>query len=131
MQAKIKEFKSLLLLLIAVLAFRSTCFEPFRFPSGSMIPTLMIGDFILVNKMSYGFKVPFTDLAIGNVNWNPFYLFGKSNPKGEMLLFLNTLKILLQIILSVLLGCRETKIEIRNKVVCKWEPNRVGKSSTI
>ncbi len=49
-----KEFKSITLIIIAVLAFRSTFFEPFKIPSGSMIPTLLIGDFILVNKFSYG-----------------------------------------------------------------------------
>ena len=50
--------------ILAVLVIRSVLIEPFQIPSGSMIPTLAIGDFIVVSKVGYGLRVPFTDIEI-------------------------------------------------------------------
>ena len=44
-----------------VLVLRSFLAEPFRIPSSSMMPTLLIGDFILVNKFAYGLRLPVMD----------------------------------------------------------------------
>ena len=50
--------------IVVVFVLRSFLFEPFKIPSGSMIPTLMINDLILVNKFHYGVRLPVSNLKI-------------------------------------------------------------------
>lgn len=50
--------------LLLVLVFRGFVFEPFRVPSNSMMPTLLTGDFILVNKFDYGLRLPISNYQI-------------------------------------------------------------------
>ena len=55
-----------LALLIAV-GIRAFAFEPFRIPSGSMFPTLLIGDHLFVNKFVYGIKIPFGEARLPGI----------------------------------------------------------------
>ena len=59
---------SLLPIILIVLVIRTFMFEPFKIPSGSMIPTLLIGDFILVNKYEYGLRAPVTKTKIIDIS---------------------------------------------------------------
>ncbi|MBU6153614.1 MAG: signal peptidase I [Bdellovibrionales bacterium] len=70
--------------LLLVLVLRSSVIEAFKIPSGSMIPTLLIGDQIFVNKFSYGLRVPFTDW-IGS---RPLYFMRFAPPvRGDIIVF--------------------------------------------
>jgi signal peptidase I len=54
--------------ILFVFVLRSFIVEPFKIPSGSMIPTLLVGDFILVNKFTYGIRLPVINKKIIDIN---------------------------------------------------------------
>jgi signal peptidase I len=64
--------------LILALVIRAYVIQAFKIPSGSMIPTLLIGDHILVNKFIYGTTIPFTDKRI---------LILRNPEKGDIIVF--------------------------------------------
>jgi signal peptidase I len=69
--------------ILVALLLRAFVFEPFHIPSGSMIPTLLVGDFIFVNKMSYGLRIPFTDPAKVHKLWE------RPPLRGDVVVFIN------------------------------------------
>lgn len=71
--------KSFFPVLVIVLILRSFLIEPFQIPTGSMIPTLEVGDFILVNKYAYGVRLPIIGTKI----------LGVEDPdRGEVIVFI-------------------------------------------
>jgi len=80
----IKSYSKTAFIIALILAFRASVFEPYKIPTGSMIPTMLIGDFIVVNKFKYGFKLPFSHLGDGM----PTYLTGPYPVKrGDIIVF--------------------------------------------
>ncbi|HEY9033989.1 MAG TPA: signal peptidase I [Pseudomonadales bacterium] len=74
----VRETKSLLPILLLVLVVRSFVVEPFQIPSSSMEPTLDVGDFILVNKYTYGLRLPVSNTLVWPV---------KQPQRGEVMVF--------------------------------------------
>ncbi len=60
--------KSFFPVILVVFVLRSFLVEPFKIPSGSMLPTLLVGDFILVNKYTYGIRLPIVNRKLVDMN---------------------------------------------------------------
>jgi signal peptidase I len=109
----IENVVSLVVALLIVFMIRSSIIEAFKIPSGSMIPTLLIGDHIFVNKFAYGLKIPFSDL----VTDHPVYLVKRDPPKrGDVVVFMFPKDESIYFIKRVV-GLPGDTIEMRNKVL--------------
>ncbi len=90
------------------LLFRSLVVQAYQIPSGSMIPTLQVGDHIFVNKLVYGITVPFTDFKIGEHYRTP--------QRGEIIVFTHPRDASKDLIKRVV-GVAGDTIEMRDNVV--------------
>lgn len=73
--------KGLLWTLLAVLALRTLFVEPYRIPTGSMLPTLNLGDHVIVNRFLYGVRIPFLNVV-------PFKIIRRPE-RGDVIVFNN------------------------------------------
>jgi len=76
--------KTIVWVVIVVVVFRTFAYEPFNIPSGSMIPTLLVGDYVFVSKFSYGYSKYSFPL------WNPPFsgrIFGSLPKRGDVAVF--------------------------------------------
>ncbi|MCG8412745.1 MAG: signal peptidase I [Pseudomonadales bacterium] len=72
--------KSFFPVLLIVLVLRSFLVEPFQIPTGSMIPSLLVGDFVLVNKYAYGLRLPVIGTKIVDID---------DPQRGEVMVFIH------------------------------------------
>ena len=93
--------------ILVVFVLRSFLVEPFKIPSGSMIPTLLIGDFILVNKYTYGVRLPVINIKIIDLN---------SPKRGDVMVFRYPANPSLDYIKRVV-GLPGDRLEYRGKVL--------------
>ena len=105
--------KQLGIAIVIVMFLRSSIIEPYKIPSGSMIPTLFIGDHIFVNKFAYGFKVPFTEFFLDK----PLFLSAEKLPaRGDVIVFKFPKDPTINYIKRVV-GLPGDRIQIRDKVL--------------
>lgn len=99
-----KQSKSFFQIFLIVLILRSFIAEPFRIPSGSMKPTLYEGDFILVDKISYGVRLPISGKIIVPV---------RKPKRGEILVFRQYDKD----VIKRIVGLPGDEVEYKNKTI--------------
>ncbi len=104
----IKEYtKAIFIAIIIALFIRTFIVQAFKIPSGSMIPTLQIGDWLLVNKFIYGIKIPLTRKTLIPV---------KEPQRGDIVVFIYPMDRTKDFIKRVI-GVAGDVIEIRNKKI--------------
>ena len=125
-----KAVGGLVVMMMILLLFRAVSYQHFVIPSGSMIPTLQVGDFLMINKSSYGysrFNLPFyLPLIHGRI-------FNKNKPQiGDVIVFTNPKNHKMEYIKRCV-GTPGDRVQIRqgklyiNGVVCQYEPAETEK----
>lgn len=99
--------KSFFPVFFIVLVLRSFIFEPFKIPSGSMMPTLLIGDFILVNKYDYGIRLPVINTKI---------IENKTPERGDIAVFRYPVDPKIPFIKRII-GLPGDKLRYQNKII--------------
>ena len=99
--------KSILIALVLALFIRAFIVQAYKIPSGSMVPTLLIGDYLLVNKLAYGIRNPLK---------NDFLYFRRLPKRQEIVVFIYPLNKKLDFIKRVI-GLPGDTIQIINKKV--------------
>ncbi len=100
--------KGLLWTLLAVLLLRTLFVEPFRIPTGSMLPTLNLGDHVVVNRFIYGVRIPF-------INVVPFQIV-RAPRRGDIIVFNNPVNTSEDFIKRVV-GVPGDRVEIKDETV--------------
>ena len=103
---------------IVVFLLRSFLFEPFKIPSGSMIPTLLVGDLILVNKYSYGVRLPVVHTKVLDVG---------SPQRGDTMVFRYPLDTSVDYVKRVV-GLPGDKVTIRNNRLTHQRPGSAARA---
>lgn len=101
--------EALVIALLLVLVIRASFVQAFKIPSGSMLETLQIGDHILVSRILYGLKFPFTDWTL---------LSGKDPEHGDIVVFVPPHEKDMDFIKRVI-GVPGDTLEIKDKVVIR------------
>jgi len=84
--------KTIIYAILIALVVRTVAYEPFNIPSGSMIPTLLVGDYLFVSKFSYGysrFSLPFGLPLFSGRIYLPY--ISRTPERGEVVVFWNSL----------------------------------------
>ncbi len=97
--------ESLGLAILVALLIRSSVVEAFWVPSGSMLPTIQIGDHLFVNKLAYGARIPFTSVEVAH--WRPLQ-------RGDIVVFLSPVDRKVDLIKRVV-AVGGDRVEVRNK----------------
>lgn len=102
---KILNYTNIIIVIINILIIRALIIEPFRIPSGSMMPTLLPGDFILVNKFCYDINIPIINKTLIKIN---------KPERGDVIVFIHKNK---KKYIKRIIGVEGDKIQYKNKTL--------------